>query len=236
MVLFTFYDYKIIVWFILCKLNDKWTLYVILTNIDLTLLVRYEILDLNYFVKKDVMNKTRIRKLKSSDKDKVFSILSQNDWAYHAGTKITRARFEKQFDGDYYNRKGVVTFIIEKAETVIGLVRIFDLGADEKSDETPLFDIRIEEQNRQKGIGTEVVNQMIDYIFKTYPNKIRIEATTRIDNKGMRNVLEKCHFAKEAHYRNAWNGQEGKKYAAIGYGILRSDWENGEATKVDWTT
>ncbi len=180
------------------------------------------------------MKEVTIRPLKTTDKKGLFSILIQNEWPFHAGSKITAERFEKQFDGDYYTRQGVCTFIIEKAEKLIGFVRLFDLGEDFESDETPLFDIRIQEQDRKQGLGSTALKLVLDYVFTSYPNKNRIEATTRLDNSGMRKVLQKCNFVKEAHYRNAWNCPDGKKTDAIGYGILRADWERDEITSLNW--
>lgn len=182
------------------------------------------------------MKEATIRPLKSSDKENLFSILSQNEWPFHSGSKITLERFEKQFEDGYYTRESVLTFIIEKNEESIGLVRLFDLGVDFEDDETPLFDIRIQSKDQKQGLGTSVLKQVVDFVFNNYPNKTRIEATTRLDNLGMRKVLANCNFAKEAHYRNAWNCQDGSKTDAIGYGILRQDWEKNEITKLDWNS
>lgn len=97
-----------------------------------------------------------------------------------------------------------------------------------------MFDIRLADNSRSKGCGSVALKQIVDYVFNNYPNKKRIEATTRNDNKAMRRVLEKCLFVKEAHYRKGWSGQDGKDYDAIGYGILKEDWELGSVTELDW--
>jgi hypothetical protein len=46
----------------------------------------------------------------------------------------------------------------------------------------------------------------------------------------MRKVLRHCGYVKESHYRQAWSGSEGQNYDAVGYAILRSDWESGRTT------
>jgi len=180
------------------------------------------------------MSIVSIRKLQASDKETLFSILSNNEWPFHSGSKLTRERYDQRFENNFYTKLEVATFLILLDAKAIGYVRIFDLGKELQSDETPLFDIRLASTNRNQGAGSKTVKQVVDYIFNNYPNKNRIEATTRGDNKAMKSVLKKCLFAKEAHYRNAWNGQDNKKYDAIGYGILREDWEQGTITSIDW--
>ncbi len=71
-------------------------------------------------------------------------------------------------------------------------------------------------------------------LFGEFTDLNRIEATTRQDNFAMRRVLVKCGFVKEAHYRQEWPSDSGKRYDSIGYGILRSDWEKGVTTPVNW--
>lgn len=41
-------------------------------------------------------------------------------------------------------------------------------------------------------------------------------------------------FIKEAHYRQAWPDAGGDPLAAVAYAILRSNWEFGSTTTLDW--
>jgi RimJ/RimL family protein N-acetyltransferase len=50
----------------------------------------------------------------------------------------------------------------------------------------------------------------------------------------MRRTFIRCGYVKEAHWRRSWAGRDGTLYDAIGYGILRSDWETGTVTRPDW--
>ena len=61
----------------------------------------------------------------------------------------------------------------------------------------------------------------------------RVEATTRADNAAMRRALRRAGYAKEAHYRRAWP-DGGRVHDAVGYAVLRGDWETGVLTPVDW--
>jgi RimJ/RimL family protein N-acetyltransferase len=50
----------------------------------------------------------------------------------------------------------------------------------------------------------------------------------------MRIVLRRNGYVKEAHYRQAWPGQDGSRHDGIGYAIHRSDWRSGTTTPVHW--
>lgn len=117
---------------------------------------------------------------------------------------------------------------------LVGVIRLFDLGSGPDDDETPLFDIKIKEEFRGKGIGKQALGWLTDFVFSNYLNKTRFEATTRIDNIAMRRVFENCGFVKEAQYRQAWPDAEGNRYDCTGYAILRSDWLNKTKTPVNF--
>jgi RimJ/RimL family protein N-acetyltransferase len=51
----------------------------------------------------------------------------------------------------------------------------------------------------------------------------------------MRAVFEKCGYAKEGHFRQAWPVSDGSRLDSVEYGILRSDWETATITPVNWT-
>ena len=71
-------------------------------------------------------------------------------------------------------------------------------------------------------------------MFAGFPGIRRIEGTTRQDNWAMRRAFRTCGYVKEAHYRQAWPGRDGRIYDAVGYAILRSDWQAGAITMPDW--
>jgi hypothetical protein len=41
-------------------------------------------------------------------------------------------------------------------------------------------------------------------------------------------------YVEEAHYRDAWPGDGGEVYDAVGYAILRRDWLAGTTTTPEW--
>ncbi len=50
----------------------------------------------------------------------------------------------------------------------------------------------------------------------------------------MRRTFVTCGYVKEAHYRQAWPSPGGTVYDAVGYAILRTDWQAGTTTPPDW--
>jgi RimJ/RimL family protein N-acetyltransferase len=115
--------------------------------------------------------------------------------------------------------------------TEAGLIRLLDLG-----DDTPLFDLRIRAACRGQGLGTRALRWLTGYLFTEFPGIRRIEGTTRQDNHAMRRTFRTCGYVKEAHYRQAWPAPGGTAYDAVGYAILRSDWQAGTITPPEWTT
>lgn len=172
----------------------------------------------------------------NSEKENLINFISSGYWLFHSTPRISREKLIKQFDDGYFTGKGQKTFLIKNINSniLIGVIRLFDLGESTDDDETPLFDIKIKEEFRCKGTGKKAVNWLTDFVFTNYPNKLRFEATTRIDNIAMRRVLEFCGFLKEAHYRQAWTDSVGNRYDCAGYGILRTDWETKTITPVKW--
>lgn len=75
---------------------------------------------------------------------------------------------------------------------------------------------------------------LTSYLFTEFPGIRRIEGTTRQDNHAMRRTFRRCGYVKEAHYRQAWPAPGGRVYDAVGYAILRSDWQSGTITPPEW--
>ncbi len=182
--------------------------------------------------------KILIEELKSDNRVQLVDFLASDFWPFHSTPKLSIEKLEKQYDEGYFTGEGHKTFLILIEEISIankliaGVIRLFDLGSGPEDDETPLFDIKIKEEYRGKGIGKQALSWLSDYVFTNYPNKLRFEATTRVDNIPMRKVFEMCGFVKEAHYRQAWPDADGNRYDCTGYAILRKDWLTKTKTPV----
>lgn len=163
-------------------------------------------------------------------KNDLIEILTRSRWEFHSKPVSTAEDIEKNLNMGYFFGETSRTFLIKENGITVGYIRIFDL----EDDGNPLFDIRIAESHRGKGIGKEAVKWITDFVFSNYPSKNRLEATTRADNMGMRKVLEACGYQKESHYRQAWPDEHGKLYDCVGYSILQEEWKTGDVIKVNF--
>lgn len=170
------------------------------------------------------------RRFSPADADLLAEFLSTEDWPYHGSGAPGAAEVREQaVAGQYDNDRTRAFWIITGTSAVAGLVRLLDLG-----DDTPLFDLRIRAAYRGAGLGTHALHWLTDYLFTEFPGFRRIEGTTRQDNQAMRRTFRKCGWVKEAHYRQAWPASDGTIYDAVGYAILRTDWQSGTVTTPEW--
>lgn len=162
--------------------------------------------------------------------DDLVNFLTSDTWKFHGTPNPNPDRIRVSYENQYYSSDDAKTFwVVSDSDAKVGMIRVYDL-----EDGNPLFDIRVSSKYKGMGIGTSTVKWLVDYIFTNYPDKERVEATTRQDNYAMRCVFHKCGFVKEAHYRNGWECSDGSIYDAIGYGITKEDWQNGQTTHVNW--
>ena len=98
----------------------------------------------------------------------------------------------------------------------------------------PLFDLRLAQEHRGRGLGEAALRALTSHVFATYADLRRFEGQTREDNIAMRTVFVRSGWVKEAHYREAWPVEGGEPLASIAYGMLRRDWETGTTTPVPW--
>jgi len=155
--------------------------------------------------------------------------LTSDTFPFHSGPNLTREIVvERVENGAYSNERTRTFWIMLDDGTRAGLVQLRDLG-----DSTPMFDLRLRTEMRGRGIGTLALQWLTEFLFTTYPAVERIEATTRQDNYAMRGVFRRCGYVKEAHYRLAWHGID-HRYDAMGYAILREDWEHKTVTLPEW--
>lgn len=159
------------------------------------------------------------------DAESLVELLVGNGWPFHSGPPLDRENaLQRAADANGDESEG--HWIVLDGERV-GFVRLFDLD-----DDTPLFDLRLAETARGRGIGGHAVTWLNRHLFTGRPHVTRIEATTRVDNHAMRAVLRRCGYVKEAHYRDGWPDADGTVHDAVGYAVLRRDWLTGTVTPV----
>ena len=170
---------------------------------------------------------------KPSDANIMHQFLNSENWPYHSNSNLSPDKIKERIDNGFYWSDDTKTFWIISESQHIGFCRLFDLG-NPTSDETPLFDLRIAESFRNKGIGTLAVKWLTRYIFTEYLSKFRIEAITRYDNLPMIKTLIKCGYVKEAHYRKSWKVDGADRVDCVGFALLKEDWKSGKSTAVQW--
>jgi RimJ/RimL family protein N-acetyltransferase len=168
-------------------------------------------------------------RFKSTDAEELVGFLSGDTWPFHGSDVVGQAEVRQWIGEGRYDNQDNRAFWIMVAGERTGLVRLMDL-----CDDTPLFDLRIRSEHRGRGLGGQALPWLTRYVFTEFPQVQRIEGTTRQDNVAMRRAFQRCGYAKEAHYRDAWPTADGKVRDAVGYAILRPDWLSGSTTVPDW--
>jgi RimJ/RimL family protein N-acetyltransferase len=168
----------------------------------------------------------------SADEAALVDLLVTETWAYRVKPRLDPAEVAEELAKGEYHSDAVLTLVIEQEGRMVGFARAFDLG-EERSD--PQLDFRLRAGARGQGLGTEAVRRITDAVFTAHPGKIRIEGQTRADNVAMRKAFLRAGYVQEAVYRQAWPGHDGTVHDGTGYAILRTDWETGTTTPVDWS-
>lgn len=153
------------------------------------------------------------------DGDELVAFLTANAWPFHGTAALTpAAAAEVTVVSD-----DVASFWICDGDETVGLVRLLDLT--DLADGSPLFDLRIANAHRGRGIGRQAVEWLTGHLFGTYPELHRIEATTRDDNAAMQAVFARCGWRLEGRFVEAWKNADGTRNDALVYAILRREHE-----------
>lgn len=159
--------------------------------------------------------------------DELVEFLTSETWSFHGQENPTEESIRENLANGNYNENGNQTFWIMDNHTKIGLIRIFDL-----EDPICLFDLRLKEKVRGKGIAKHVLNWLSTYVFNNYTHITRIEGHTRYDNFAMRKTFFNSGFVKESYNRRSWR-QSGQLFDSVGYAMIREDWENNTKTIIE---
>jgi len=165
-----------------------------------------------------------------ADADRLARLLAEERWPFHSGAPVTVEEVLGRLRDGWCDGPGIRTYWIGAGQADhVGFVRAWDIG-----DGAPLFDLRLGQAHRGRGLGRLAVRELTRLLFEDDPSLERIEATTRQDNVAMRRVLEACGYVKEAHYRRSWPTPDGALLDTVGYAVLRGDWIGGGTTPVPW--
>ncbi|WP_307859010.1 GNAT family N-acetyltransferase [Arthrobacter sunyaminii] len=164
-----------------------------------------------------------------SEAEAIVQFLTSNSFPFHMTAQHTAESAREAVDsGRFWSQESVGYWIVADAKTV-GMVVLDDLEED-----TPMFDLRLAEDFRGRGLGPQVLKALCSLVFEEFPDPVRFEGQTREDNVAMRKTFVRAGFLKEAHYRLGWPTADGTRVASVAYAILRQDWENNETTLFEW--
>lgn len=165
-----------------------------------------------------------------ADTDDVVAFLSSNRFPFHVQAAPEARDIRPGIENGRFWNADTQGYWVMKAGLRIGLAALEDL----EEDGSPLFDLRLEEASRGRGLGLDVLRALCGLVFDSMPEAMRLEGQTREDNIAMRKTFIRAGFLKEAHYRLAWPTNDGGHLASIAYAILRQDWESGTVTEFEW--
>lgn len=75
-----------------------------------------------------------------------------------------------------------------------------------------------------QGYGTDALGLWTGYLFDAFPQIVRLDLQTWSGNQGMMRLAFKLGYQLEGRFRNA-RIVNGDSYDALGYGILREEWQ-----------
>lgn len=165
-----------------------------------------------------------------ADREELVAFMTGHTFPFHVVPRPDRARVERQVaEGAFRDDENDSYWVDHAKHGRIGFLRLEDL-----EDDTPMFDLRLGEEFRGRGLAADVVRSATELVFRRFPEARRFEGQTREDNVAMRRTFLRCGFLKEAHYREGWPVEGGEPVASVAYAILRRDWESGTTTPFVW--
>ncbi|ASN39388.1 GNAT family N-acetyltransferase [Arthrobacter sp. 7749] len=165
-----------------------------------------------------------------ADTDDLLDFLTSNRFPFHVRAAPQAANIRTKIDDGHFWNDDRQGYWVHADEQRIGMAALEDL----QEGDSPLFDLRLDESQRGKGLGVQVLRALCDMVFQAMPRTLRFEGQTREDNIAMRKTFLRAGFLKEAHYRLGWPTNDGGHIASIAYSILRQDWESGTVTRFEW--
>lgn len=169
--------------------------------------------------------------LSDKDDDELVKFLTTNSFPYHRITAPSEELVHQLIVDGRFEADGVCTYWVFGDNRRLGLVILERLES-----ECPTFDLRLVEEARGYGAGVPVLRALTGFVFTERAASHRFAGRTREDNVAMRKTFVRSGFLKEAHYREDWPLEDGRRIASVTYSVLRSDWEQGTVTGFEWET
>lgn len=174
----------------------------------------------------------RLTPVVPADGPALVDFLAAHTFPHHVIARHTRESAQRSVAGGRFHRADSQGYWIDDEGPDgdrHGLVVLED-----PQDDTPMFDLRLAEGSRGRGLGPAAVRALADLVFTTLPHARRLEGQTREDNLAMRGTFVAAGFVQESFYRQGWPDGDGTFVASVGYALLRDDWATGSTTPIGW--
>ena len=124
--------------------------------------------------------------------------------------------------GDWKEPRQRLVIADRDTDRLVGVVTRYWIS---ESSAWPAVGIDIYDPSRWgKGIGKDALRLWCDYLFRSMPEVVRLDLRTWSGNARMIALARKLGFTEEARFRSA-REVDGKRYDALGFGILREEWQ-----------
>lgn len=168
-----------------------------------------------------------------SDRDALVDFLATNSLPFHAGAPLTPSSAAERVDGGRFWSDDSVGFWVLADGERVGIAVLDDVE-DVPGGGNPVFDLRLAEAHRGRGLGGPILRALTDLVFARWPQLHRFEGHTREDNLAMRATFRSAGWVKEAFYRDGWPVEGAAPKATVAYAVLRRDWESDTTTPIVW--
>ncbi|PSL37901.1 RimJ/RimL family protein N-acetyltransferase [Labedella gwakjiensis] len=164
-----------------------------------------------------------------ADDDALVDFISAHEYPFHMTTRPTADDVRSRIASGSFDAPEHAAYWVVADGRRVGVATLEDL-----EDDAPLFDLRLANDARGRGLGVPTLQALTREVFERFPAVNRFEGQTREDNIPMRRTFLRAGWVKEAHYRDGWPVAGGDPVASVAYAILRRDWETGKTTPVPW--
>lgn len=168
----------------------------------------------------------RLRQVREGDLERMYDFHEDiaNRGAFYPvgvfGWPAFRERYEKT---GFWERKEGLLLIVGFDDAILGHIEFFETVS--YLDEIEIGYILYSREHAGRGIATEAVTLLSDYLFGRFKvNRIRL--VIHPDNAASRRVAEKAGFTLESIARGAWY-HRGSNHDVEIWALLRAEWVTG---------
>ncbi|MFW9855988.1 MAG: GNAT family N-acetyltransferase [Candidatus Thorarchaeota archaeon] len=171
-----------------------------------------------------------IRRYKKGDGKSFLHLLETNDNREYLKDHIDEASTVRTQEEAEIRIRQFIAFWVGRERFVLGIwlkssyTYIGQLWIEPKKWEVPSFELGwfLERTHQGKGLATEAVKHIVDYIFNELKAH-RIIVFTGDNNERSMKLAERCGFFKEGHFRDH-EVKDGKRFGLYCYALLKHEY------------